>query len=124
VIPLFINTLTDTTVLIGLIAALHVIGWQLPQLFTAGCVSRLRRYRKMVILMTIHERWPFFGLALAASFLPSLGSQGTLGLAIFLIGWHSFGGGVTATAWQSMIGKIIPSNMRGKFFGAQSAAAS
>jgi MFS family permease len=43
----------------------------------------------------------------------------TFGLLI----WQGLGGGFTATAWQSMIGKIMPVNRRGIFFGAQSAAA-
>lgn len=123
VIPLFISSLTDQTVLIGLAASIHTIGWQLPQLLTAGHVSRLRRYKRMVIFMTIHERWPFFGLALVAWFVPTLGSTAALWLALILISWHSFGGGLTATAWQSMIGKIMPPHRRGTFFGIQSASA-
>lgn len=123
VIPLFISTLTDQTVLIGLAASIHTIGWQLPQLLTAGHVSRLRRYKRMVIFMTLHERWPFFGLALVAWLAPTLGSTTALWLALILISWHSFGGGFTATAWQSMIGKIMPPRRRGTFFGVQSAAA-
>jgi MFS family permease len=37
--------------------------------------------------------------------------------------WQGLGGGFTATAWQSMIAKIMPSNFRGTFYGAQSAFA-
>src|SRR5262245_21916894 len=66
VLPLFLNTLTHSTILIGLIASLHTIGWQFPQLLTSGYVARLRRYKPMVIFMTIHERWPFYGLMVVA----------------------------------------------------------
>jgi MFS family permease len=37
---------------------------------------------------------------------------------------QSLGGGFTATAWQAMIGKIMPENRRGTFYGAQSSAIS
>jgi MFS family permease len=37
--------------------------------------------------------------------------------------WQGLGGGFTATAWQSMIAKIMPPNFRGTFYGAQSAFA-
>jgi MFS family permease len=123
VVPLFIATLTDSTTLIGLIASAHILGWQLPQLFTANRVARLRQYKTWVMLMTIHERWPFFALAILCLLIPVLGTQVALVLAFILLLWHSFGGGFAGTAWQSMIGKIIPSNRLGTFYGSQSSAA-
>ena len=74
IIPLFVSKLTDSAVLIGLVPAIHSLGWQLPQLFMSGSVAKLSRYKPMVLSLTIHERWPFFGLALVAWFLPSLRS--------------------------------------------------
>ncbi len=123
VIPLFVNSLTESTTIIGLIAALHIIGWQLPQLFTARKVAGLRLYRPMVLRRTIEERWPFLGLAVVALLIPVMSNQVALGLTFLLVVWHSFGGGFTATAWQSMISKIMTRERVGTFFGAQSAAA-
>src|SRR4051794_21243158 len=121
VIPLFINTFTNSAILIGLIPALHTIGWQLPQLFTAGRVSRLKRYKPFAVLMTANERIPFLGMALLAWFSQSLSPNLVLVIAFVLLAWQGLGGGFTATAWQSMIGKIIPKQHYGKFFGLQSA---
>jgi MFS family permease len=123
VIPLFVNTMTDSALLIGLIPAIHAVGWQLPQLFTANRVARLQRYKPMVLLVTINERLPFLGLALVAWFLPSLGPQTALWITFGLLIWQGMGGGFTATAWQSMIAKIIPEYRHGTFFGLQSAFA-
>ena len=63
VIPLFVNSLTDSTTLIGIIASIQAVGWQLPQLLTSRRVASLRLYRPMVLSMTIHERWPFLGFS-------------------------------------------------------------
>ncbi len=123
VIPLFVSTMTNSAVLIGLIPAIHSMGWQLPQLLTADRVSRQKRYKPMMLLMTTQERIPFLGLALVAWFLPVIGERTALAITFTLLIWQGLGGGFTATAWQSMIGKIIPSERRGTFFGAQSAAA-
>lgn len=123
ILPLFVSTLTDSALLIGLTAAIHSVGWQLPQLLTADRVARLTRYKPMVILMTLHERLPFLGLAAVAWLLPTLGYKVALPLTFGLLIWQGLGGGFTATAWQSMIGKIIPVERRGTFFGTQSAAA-
>jgi MFS family permease len=123
VIPLFVDTMTDSAILIGLIPAIHSVGWQLPQLFTANRVTRLRRYKPMVLLMSINERLPFFGLALVAWFMPSLGPRIALWMTFGLLVWQGLGGGFTATAWQSLIAKIIPEDRHGTFFGLQSALA-
>ena len=122
-IPLFVSHLTTSALLIGLIPAIHAVGWQLPQLFMANSVSRLRRYKPMVMLMTIHERVPYLGLALVALFLGALGNKLALVLTFAMLIWQGVGAGFTANAWQSMVAKIIPSDWRGTFFGAQAALA-
>ena len=59
VIPLFLNSLGASTTLIGLVTSLHAIGWQMPQLFTANRVAKMRQYKPFILFMTFHERWPF-----------------------------------------------------------------
>ena len=123
ILPLFVSSLTDSAILIGLIPAVHVVCWQFPQLFTARFVARLRRYRPMVLTLTIQERLPYLGLAAVAWFVPTLGPKVALTLTFLLLIWQGLGGGLTATAWQSMIGKIIPGDRWGLFFGFQAASA-
>jgi MFS family permease len=123
VLPLFVSNLTDSAILIGLIPAIHVVGWQLPQLFTAHRVSQQKRYKPTVMFYTIQERLPFLGLAVVSWFIPKIGPEIALFLIFMLLVWQGLGGGFTATAWQSMIGKIIPRDHWGLFFGSQSAAA-
>jgi MFS family permease len=55
--------------------------------------------------------------------LPVIGRELGLILTFLLVTWQAMGGGLTGTAWQSMIGKIMPADWRGTFYGAQSAAA-
>lgn len=123
VIPLFVSNMTDSAILIGLIPAIHAVGWQLPQLFTARSVSRLARYKGMVMRMTVHERLPFLFLGVLAVFYSSLGTRLALPLTFALLVWQGLGAGMTATAWQSLIAKIIPSESRATFLGAQSGIA-
>ncbi len=119
ILPLFVSRMTTSALLIGLIPAIHAVGWQLPQLFMANSVSRLRRYKPMVMLLTIHERVPYLGLALVALFLGTLGNKLALVLTFAMLVWQGVGAGFTANGWQSMVAKIIPSDWRGTFFGAQ-----
>ncbi len=122
VIPLFVSNLTQSAILIALIPAIHVMGWQLPQIFTAHRVARQKRYKPMVMFFTVHERLPFLGLAAIAWFIPNIGPKIALVLTFILLVWQGFGGGFTANAWQNMILKIIPRERWGVFYGVQSAA--
>lgn len=121
VLPLFIDSLTDNTALIGLIASIQMIGWQLPQILTSRRVARLKRYKPMTVIMSINERVPYLGLAVVALLLPTLGPSLTMVLTFLLVSWQALGGGFTGTAWQSMIGKVIPQRHRGAFWGVQTA---
>ncbi len=121
IIPLFLSYLTESTALIGFVATLFHIGWQMPQLLTSSYVASLRRYKPMVLTMTLVERLPYFGLALLAFTLPQIDADVALVLALLLLGLQSLGGGFTGTAWQSMISKIMPPHRLGSFFGIQSA---
>jgi len=123
IITLFVSRMTHSAILIGLIPAIHAVGWQLPQLFMANSVSRLRRYKPMVMWITIHERLPYLALALVALFMTALGNKAALGLTFIILIWQGLGAGFTANGWQSMIAKIIPPDWRGTFFGAQGALA-
>ena len=122
-LPLFVSRMTDSAILIGLIPAIHAVGWQLPQLFMAGAVSRLRRYKPMVMWLTLQERLPYLGLVIIALFLGALGNRLALFLTFLMLIWQGLGAGFTANGWQSMMAKIIPPTARGTFFGAQSALA-
>ncbi len=123
VIPLFVSTMTHSAALIGLIPALHTMGWQLPQLFTARHISSMPRFKPFVMFATIHERLPFLGLALVAWLLPHLSVSVALVVIFTLLLWQGLGAGFTANAWQNMIGKVIPNDYLATFFGLQSASA-
>src|ERR1041384_512936 len=123
ILPLFVASMTSSATLIGLVPAIHSAGWLFPQLFTANYTARLRRYKRTVLLATIHERVPFLGFALVALLLPRIGVQAGLIITFFFLTWQGLGGGFTANPWTSMISKIIPPEARGTFFGTQAAVA-
>lgn len=123
ILPLFVASLTDSATLIGLVPAIHSAGWLLPQLFMAGHTARLRRYKRTVLVNTIHERLPFLGLAVIALLIPQIGIPLSLALAFIMLTWQGLGGGFTANPWTSMISKIIPPENHGTFFGFQAGMA-
>lgn len=123
ILPLFFSTMTDSAILIGLIPAIHNMGWQLPQLSVARRITKLRRYKPITVLLSTQERLPFLGLAILAFSLPVIGNKAGLIIAFLLLIWQGLGAGVTANPWQIMIGRVIPRDYLATFFGLQSASA-
>ena len=119
IIPLFVTQMTDSAILIGLAPAIHTIGWQLPQLFNAGQISRAREIKPIVLRNTFHERFPFLMLAIIAFLIPIIGKEWALFVTFIALIWQGLGGGFTANPWTSFISKIIPAESRGTFFGMQ-----
>lgn len=123
VLPLFVSTFTNSAILIGLVPAIHNMGWQLPQLLIANRVSQQSTFKPMLLRYTIHERLPFLAMAIVAWMSPRLGDKLTLTAIFLLLIWQGLAGGFSASPWQSMIAKIFPSDRRGTFYGSQSSAA-
>lgn len=121
ILPLFVATLTNSALLIGLIPAIHSVGWQLPQLLTVGKLNKMKRYKPWVMLMTINERLPFLCFAIVAFLVPKIGVQTALIISFILLVWQGLGAGFTANAWQNMLAKVIPAEGFATFLGIQNA---
>ncbi len=122
IVPLFVLHFTDSAILIGLIPAIHAMGWQLPQLLMAGPIGRASRYKPYTLWMTLHERLPFLGLAIVAALAARWSTTTVLILTFLMLVWQGMGAGLAANPWTNMISKVIPQNILGTFFGTQSAA--
>ena len=121
VLPLFLSKYTDSAILFGLIPAIQTIGFQLPQLFMANRVASQKRIVPFVMRLTIHERVPFLGLAIIALFAESMPPAIVITLIFLMLTWQGIGSGITGNAWQNMIVKIIPTDIRSTFFSIQGA---
>ena len=119
--PLLVSNLTDSKIAIGLVPAIFSISFYLPQLFAANHAERLKRKLPFVMFIGgVLERVPYlfagFAILLFAESAPLLAL-----LCLYLvIGLGAFGAGVATPAWFSMIGKVLPVNRRGIFFGLSS----
>ena len=118
IMPLLISELTESKLAIGLVPAIFSIAFYLPQLFAANHAERLRRKLPFVMLIGgLMERVPYVFAGAAIYFLAE-SAPGIALLAIYLvIGLGAFGAGVATPAWFTMIGKVLPVNRRGIFFG-------
>jgi MFS family permease len=122
VLPLVIERLSDARWLQGLIPAIFYAGWLIPGLFMAPLVKAMPRRKDWIMLATIGERLPYLVLGLVLLFAPSLQLQPAVLLTIIFVLYAIFAvcAGLTSTAWQDFIARIIPARLWGTFFGLQS----
>ena len=117
IMPVFISTLTDSPILIGLIPALDGAGWFLPQLFLARTLEGRNRRMPIVRFLGIFDRIPFLFLALGAFLIPQLDKRIALILILVIYAIKTFSGGLVALPWQELIATVIPVSHRGRYWG-------
>jgi len=116
--PLLISNLTDSKIAIGLVPAIYSIAYYLPQLFAANHAERLKRKLPFVMVVGgLLERVPYLFAGLAILLFAEGAPIAALLCIYLVIGLGALGNGVATPAWFSMIGKVLPVNRRGIFFG-------
>lgn len=116
ILPAFAEHLGATNLLIGAIPSVMTLGYALPPLFTANYTERLARKLPFILLWTIWERVPLIFLAIAAYFFASKSPGGVLIALLVVLATISGVGGALTPAWMDLIGKVIPTNLRGRLF--------
>ncbi len=116
ILPVFISQLTDSRVLIGLFSTLESFGWFFPQLFAAAFIAHRSRvlgfYNSLSWL-----RLAFFAMAIGGIFIFSDSPHAIL--IAFALGFTllSIAAGFAGVAFTEIVGKTIPVNKRGSYFG-------
>jgi MFS family permease len=119
VLPLVVERLSPEPWLQGLIPALFYAGWLLPGLFTAPLVATIVRRKPWTMRATIGERLPYLVLGLVFCFGAGLPPVALLSMLFLCYGLFALCAGLTSTAWQDFIVRIIPERLWGTFFGLQ-----
>lgn len=117
ILPVFMSTLTDSPILIGLIPALEGAGWFLPQLFLARHLEGKNRRLPTVLKFGIIDRLPFLLLALGAFFILKVDREVAIVLFLLIYAIKVFSSGLVALPWQELIATVIPVTHRGRYWG-------
>ncbi|MCR4408602.1 MAG: MFS transporter [Anaerolineae bacterium] len=122
VLPSFVNELTDSALLVGLISTLISGSWLLPQLIAANYLADKPRKKFYILLPAALGRpvwWILGGMLLVVG-----GRAPTLILVAFFAGLMLFMGtdGLAAVAWFDVFSKSVPAERRGRVVGASQIA--
>jgi MFS family permease len=116
ILPAFVSQLTDSKVIIGLLSTMDGFGWAFPQLFVAIFIAHKAKvlgfYNRLAILRLL-----FFALAISSLIIFS--GKPTAILLMFGISFTllSITAGMAGVAFTEIVGKTIPVNKRGSYFG-------
>jgi MFS family permease len=116
VIPAFAERLGAPNLLIGAIPALMTVGWMLPSVFAANYTQGLARKLPFILKWTILERVSYPLLGLAAIWLAPRWPGATLAVLLGLLLLMAVIGGLLMPAWLDLIGRVVPTTARGRFF--------
>lgn len=115
-IPLLVERLSGSSLLVGLVGTLRLIGMWFPALPVANWVKH-REYKKRWVIFSCLLRFPL-GLLSLGFFLLDEKAAGILLALVFLA--HTcfwLGEGFAGVPWTDIVGKCIPAERRGRFFG-------
>jgi MFS family permease len=123
VISAFVADLTGSTVWVGGLSTVLTVAAAIPQLFVARWIEP--KPRKMpYLLLAIYLRVVSWGLL--AWLIYAIGDQQPMALAwalVVMLAVFYAGGGLGNIPYTDIIGKVIPAQRRGAFFGGKEALA-
>jgi MFS family permease len=117
VLPVFIIKLGGSAVLVGLVSALHGVGWYLPQVF-ASRLAETRGYLMNLYRLASIPRVIGFSAIAAIAFVVDAANPSFF-LTVFLLSvfFAYLAGGLAAVPMLEIVSKTIPAKKRGFFFG-------
>ena len=117
IMPVFMSTLTDSPILIGLVPALEGAGWFLPQLFLARHLEGKSRRLPLVLKLGLLDRLPILLLAISTFFILNVSRDFAVVMFLVFYSIKVFSSGLVALPWQELIATVIPVSHRGRYWG-------
>lgn len=113
VLPLFMSTITSSSVLIGLACSMHDALWPMPQIFMAHFLEG-KPYKKFMYTYTAFIR---SGAIFMISILIFTNPPGILPLFLLLLFIYQFAGGFAGLSFMDIVGKTVSSAKQPSFWG-------
>ena len=115
-LPLFIEKLGGSNLLIGLVPSVAFIGYQLPGMFSAAFVENMPNKLRFVKNITLIERLPFLILALLCLGVARENPQVAILFTFVCLILITFTSGTITPAWLDYIVKVTPRKSLGMYF--------
>lgn len=114
-LPTVVSRLGGAEWLVALMPVLMTIGFHLVPIFTAHAIGRLGRFHPLLLVTGVPQRLPYLVAGLVLLLWPERTALclGAVALAPLVSGCC---GGLTATGWQQLVARTVPSQRRSSLF--------
>jgi MFS family permease len=118
VLPYYVQQFTSSSVLIGFVPAIYILGNTLPQPFMARFLAGKTDRKRYLVTAAFLQRFGILGFLLLAIIQPLLGLSNSLTLIIFfaMLILQNTASGFYVPAWIDFMGSAIP-RKKGMLFG-------
>ncbi|MFQ6097259.1 MAG: MFS transporter [Armatimonadota bacterium] len=117
ILPVFMQRLGASTVLIGALPAVALTGFAVLQIPTAYLVSPLRKKKTVFALLHIPACLVWLAIALLTFQFAAARPRRTLVAFLVLYGLYTLSIGVVIPMWTDFINRLMPSRRRGRAYG-------
>ena len=116
ILPALADRLGAPNLVLGALPSIVMLGRSMPALFSARLIEPMPRKLPFVLAYTAWERLPWLLLAVAVYGWSTTNPTLVLALLVGTLTAVSLTGGVLSPAWVDLIGRVIPTEYRGRFF--------
>jgi len=117
IIPAFLSQLTKSSFLIGIASLSESLGWYLPQIFVAKFIVHKPRKLPLYNTAALFRSSGLIGLTVLTFVLGNRYPAALLYGFLFMLGIFALTGGVSGPSFMDIVGKAIPAEKRGSFWG-------
>jgi MFS family permease len=117
VLPVFVAQFTTSPLLIGAPAALRLGGLYLPQLPAALSIRRFQYIKGFLMWQVVVGRVALLACIPAALLAGGLSPEAVLAIVLIAFAVFAFTEGAATLAWLDLVGDVIHSRLRGRYFG-------
>ena len=115
IIPAFVQTLTGSTLLVGLVAAVYAVGHYLPQVVGAHLVRGRTRRKPLLLAIVVAERVGILAIAITAQLIGVLDTTTIVVIFFVAFGAYAVTTGLIGPVYGDFLAKAITHNT-GWFF--------
>lgn len=112
IIPSFVREAGGSDTLIAFLPTLLLLGFSLPQLFTAHLIEKLDRFLPLLAFTGFLQRLPYLIVALVLWNLPEDKGAWALWIVVLCPLLSGLLGGFTIGAWMRMTARVVPGRRR------------
>lgn len=117
VLPLFVKKMGGSSLAVGLIPVIWIVGFNIPQILVANFTQRFPLKKGLFLRTAFVQRLPWLLLAFF-SFWMLESIDTSAGLFLFFTGFAlaAIGGSLNLPVWFDLISKVTPVRLRGRLF--------